>query len=170
MTAGPGTLVDLHQAVKVRMASVAATFALLPMKANAALQPRADERSPAIIDGWLPPKASGEDRFPFLIVRPAAGFDSEPGADQVAGAVVKVIVGTYSDTDDGWMDTLLLVDAVRLSLGAAPVLEGTAFEHIGPLLWELPEEQPRPQWHAVITTNWTLPRPRRVESRNPEKE
>lgn len=160
--AAPGTLVGLHEAIKARMAIVAAGFPLLETKT--------DTRAPDVIDGWLPPKPGAEaTQFPFLAVRPRSGVDSEQSADQNATARIDVIVGTYSDTDDGWIDVLLLIDAIRAELGAAPTIVGTAYEQTGPLTWEIPEEQPRPQWFGRVTTNWTLPRPRRVEARNPEE-
>jgi len=173
--AAPGTLVGLHQALKARLAAVAASFADLPLKQQPVQLPQlATERAPAVIDGWLPPKKKssdgGEERFPFFIVRPGTGIDDPQSATQSSSATFEIIVGTYSDTDDGWIDVLLIIDAIRLSLDAEPVLAGTGFEHVGPLSWELPVEQPRPQWHGVVTTNWQLPRPRRVEARNPAQE
>jgi hypothetical protein len=165
--AAPGTLVAFHNALKARMVEVAAAFWSLPTKASYP----ADQRAPEVIDGWLPPKTGADaEQFPFLIVRPRSGTDAAQGADQDARATVEIIIGTYSDIDDGWTDVQLLIDAIRLSLGGEPVLAGTAFEHIGPLTWDLPEAQTRPQWFGTVTTQWTLPRPRRAEARNPAQE
>lgn len=172
MIAGPGTLVGLQAALKARLLVIAAGFAQLPLKQQPVQLPQlATEREPNVVDGWLPPKvAGGEERFPFFIVRPGSGFDEPDSGAPLATATFEIIIGTYSDTDDGWLDVLLIIDAIRLSLHAEPVLAGTAYEHVGPLSWELPVEQPRPQWHGVVTTSWTVPRPRRVEARNPAQE
>lgn len=160
--AAPGTLAALHLAIKARMAAVAAGFPLLETKTSS--------RAPTIVDGWLPPKEDKSDeQYPFIAVRFTGGADSEQGADENATAAFDIIIGTYSDTDDGWLDVLLVVDAIRAELGAAPALAGTAFEQTGPMTSQIPQEQTRPEWLGVVKTNWTLPRPRRVEARNPEE-
>jgi len=161
-SAAPGTAMGLQVALRERMKLVAARLPMLETKGQ-------ELRAANVLDGWLPPKdADDRDRYPFLIVRPAQGADSAQGADEGAVATFEIIVGTYSDTDDGWFDVMVMIDAIRLELAEAPVLERTSYQHVGPLAWAIPEEQPRPQWHGVVTTNWTLPRPRRVEARNPE--
>lgn len=156
--AAPESLRGLYLAVAARCAAVAAEFWHLSNKAG-------EEQAPQVIPGWMPPNYPEAARFPFLLVRPQRGRDDVPGAAPTSTATVEIVVGTYSDTDDGWIDALALVDALRLDLAAKPT-EG-AYEHTGPLTWELPDEQPRPQWLARVTTSWTLPRPRRVEARNP---
>lgn len=162
--AAPGTLAALHLAVAARMEAIAAPFWTQPTKTAGT------ERAPTVVNGWLPPKTPDAEQFPFLIVRPRTGTDSEQGADQDATATVEVIVGTYLDADDGWFEVLKIIDAIRGELASAPVLAGTAFEHKGPLAWELPEHQPRPQWFGTVTTIWNIPRPRRVEQRNPQED
>jgi hypothetical protein len=158
----PFLLAALHIQLKSRLAAIAAKFPLLETKSMA--------RAPSIVDGWLPPKPGAEsEQFPFLIVRPFTGTDTCEGADQTGSATMKIIVGTYSDTDDGWLDVLLLIDAIRSDLAEQPTIAGTAFEHLGPLTWEVPEQQPRPQWFGTVTTNWNIARPRRIEARNPEE-
>jgi hypothetical protein len=156
--AAPRTVAGLVSAIKDRLGAVVAGMSL---------ETKSDVRVPTVIGGWIPPKADADvERFPFLIVRPKSGADSVQGADENALAVVEIIVGTYSDTDDGWLDVLVMIDAIRADLGSEPAIEGTAYDHVGPLTWEIPEHQPRPQWFGVVTTNWQLPRPQRVESRN----
>mgnify|MGYP001562928634 CR=1 FL=1 len=130
------------------------------------LATKTDARAPQVIDGWLPPKTPAGEDFPFLIVRPRDGTDASESADQDSQATVEIIIGTFSDTVDGWLDVLLVVDAIRLYLAAAPALGG-AFEPDGPLKWSLPEEHARPQWLGIVTTIFRLPRPLRVEARNP---
>lgn len=159
-SAAPQTLLGLHGAIKGRMAILAEGFWPLATKSGG-------ERAPALVDGWLPPMTSPDvERFPFLIVRPHTGTDSEEGGQQDARAAFDLIIGIYKDADDGWMEVLQVIDALRLDLGAKPRIEGTGFEHTGPLTWELlapvdPFTSTRPQWFGVVTTNWTLPRPRR---------
>ncbi len=161
-SAAPNTLAGLHIAFASRLEAVAARFTGLSTKVQG------NKRAAAVIDGWLPPTSPDAEQFPFFILRPSAGQDSEQAADQAARAAMKIIVGTFSDTDDGWLDVVLLIDAIRADLGAQPAIQGTAYEHIGPLTWEIPEDQPRPQWFGTVTTQWQLPRPQRVEALNPE--
>lgn len=156
-TAADGTILGLHAALLERMAEVARAFWNLETK-------RAS-RSPKVVGGWLPPKRAGgaeAEDFPFILVRPRTGTDAE----EDARATVDILVGTCSDTDDGWHDVLLVVDAIRQDLEAAPVV-GECAQLVLPLTWELLEEQPRPQWMGRITATFTVPLPVRVDARNP---
>ncbi len=155
------TPIDLHEALKGRLAPVLARLDRLKTKSDA-------QRAPALLDGWLPPKDL--EVFPFVIVRPRSGVDSVQGAEQDAKETIELIVGTYSDENDGWKDVLQVLQAIRQDLAAAPTIANTAFEHVGPLTWDIPEEQARPQWLGRATTIWQIPRPRRVEARNPTED
>lgn len=159
--AAPCTLVALHAAVKGRMEEVAAAFWGLATKTSTG--------APIVVDGWLSPKTPEGEQFPFILVRPRSGVDSVQGSGENAIATIELRIGTYLDEDNGWLEPLKLIDAIRDNLGAAPTIAGTAFEHTGPLKWELSDEQPRPQWLATVETIWTLPRPARVEARNPQE-
>lgn len=154
----PRTLLDLHAAVKARLETIAARYEF---------GAKGGSKTPDVINGWLPPMMADKldvSRFPFILVRPKQGKDSEANADANARATVDIIVGTYCDEEDGWFDVAVLIDAIRLDIGSAPILERTAFEHVGPLDWVIPEEQPRPQWFGVVTTTWNLPRPYRAQA------
>ncbi len=155
MTIAPSTLPDLQKALKDRVAAVLAPFWGAETKSGG-------HRVPNVVDGWIPPKATADtERFPFAEVRPLNGIDSKQAGDQDAKAAWLIVLGVYGDTDDGWIPLLQMIQALRESLDEAPLLDGTAFEHEGPLEWALTDPQPRPQWFAVVTTNWLLPRPRR---------
>lgn len=158
--AGQNTVAGLHAALVARMETVAAGLSGFATKLEG-------KRAATVIDGWLPPTTPDAEQFPFLIVRPRSGQDSEQGADENASAAMKIIVGTFSDTDDGFLDVMLMIDAIRLDLDSAPAIDGTAYHHVGPLTWSIPEDQPRPQWFGEVITNWQLPRPQRVEALNP---
>lgn len=165
--AAPSTLADLHLALKIRMAAIAATLPLLPTKGK---EPAVDTDVPVarpadVIEFDTPPVQLGRERFPFICVRPLSGSDSPQGSVEVSSQSVGLIVGTYSDSDDGGVDVLLLIQAIRRSLGAEPTLAGTAFEHVGPLTWNTENlGAVRPQWLGEVVTNWTIPRPVRVAS------
>lgn len=163
LVAAPGTLLALHDAIKARMAVVVAAFDGFQTKDQHV------QRAPTVVDGWVPPKQGANDhQYPFVLVRPSGGTDTEQSADQNSTADMTIIIGTYSDDDAGFKDLVLVIDAIRLDLGAAPTIVNTAFEQTGPLTWEIPQEQTRPEWLGQVKTKWTLPRPMRVD-RNPEE-
>ncbi len=152
----PGTVGNITAAVAA---------VILPLVAGLSLETRKEgvRRAPFVFEGWEPPKETADvDRIPCVIVRPRSGEDSQPGGDEKSTAVVEIEVWTYSDTDDGWRDVALIIDAIRFELGLHPWLAGTQYEQTGPLAWEIPRDQQRPEWFGVITTTWTIPRPVRA--------
>lgn len=161
--ASPASIAGLHLAIKGRVVAAVADFLL-------GTPDPAVTRAPAVIDGWLAPKIAEVSQFPFVIIRPRTGTDTEQSADQNSTVDVDIIIGVYGDEDDTWFDVSFVLDALRADLGAAPSIAGTAFEQTGPLTWEIPEQQPRPQWFGVVKTKWTVPRARRVDARNPVQE
>jgi hypothetical protein len=97
-------------------------------------------RAPTVIDGWLPPKTGADVEVSSRSCSCArARATTRAGRRSERDRRVDIVIGTYSDTDDGWLDVLLLIDAIRADLGAEPAIAGTAFEHFGPLTWEIPE-------------------------------
>jgi hypothetical protein len=159
LAAAPSSIMGLHLRLKERLEVVAAAYPLFETKTTA--------RAPTVGDGWLETKDPEVEDFPFLLVRPKSGSDSSQASDENATATIDIIIGTYSDEVDGWLDVLNIIDAIRADLGAEPAIADTAYEQIGPLSWELLAQQPRPQWFGTVTTVWQIPRPRRVEARNP---
>lgn len=160
--ASPGTIAGLHAAIKARLSADLAGFD--------GLETKTATRAPQVVDGWLPPKDGvGAQVYPFVLVRPSSGSDTEEGIEQHGEARVRLIVGVYGDDDDTWLSLVHIIDAIRLSLDAAPSVGGS-YDHVGPLTWEIPDEQPRPEWIAYVTTNWYVPRPLRVDARNPGQE
>lgn len=157
--AGGASLSALHRALLLRLTAIGAATPLLDTKSGR-------QRPPNVYEFNLPPKdpkTPEAEQYPFFLLRWRRGQDSEQGAAQEATAEVAIIVGTWSDTDDGGVDLLHLIQAVRESLAAHPSLDGTAFEHSGVLTWEIEDPPPRPQWVGQLVTTWTIPRPRRVE-------
>lgn len=142
------TLVGLQHDLMARMETMVEAFWYLSTKTT--------KRKPRVIGGWLPPKSATED-FPFILVRLRSCVDADDGAE----ATVEIIVGTYSDTDDGYLDVVALLDAIRLDLLGAPIV-GEAFEVIGDLKSELDEQQCRPEWGGKVTATLRLARPVRV--------
>lgn len=127
-----------------------------------------DIRPPQIIAGYLPPKNPKkpelqEEDFPFVIVRLLSFEDiSEKGGGagrDYAQAIVKLVIGTYShDAQDGWRDVANTATRVWIDLFKKRVI-AKKYRVEYPCRFEMPEEQPYPQWVGEITTNWIIARP-----------
>jgi hypothetical protein len=153
-TAAPNTIAALCLRLPTRMQALASQFARLKTK-------RGDERAPEVIVGFLAPKAEPDySRYPFIAVRPVGGADAEENRDQDSRVTMEIVAATYSDEDDGFIDAVNLLDAIRVDLAQHPILDGTAFHHVGPLTWAI--EIARPEWLIRIATQWQIPRPERA--------
>jgi len=112
-----------------------------------------EARPPLMVAGWLPPRGEdGEPRIPYLILRPIKGSDNADGST----VTIQLCLETYSEATAGWMDLTNVIQRIRGALTASPTLGPCCLEL--PLVWELFDEQPLPQWGAIITTIWTVPR------------
>ncbi|MEK4882643.1 MULTISPECIES: hypothetical protein [Paenibacillus] len=117
----------------------------------------ADEAAtiPAVHLGALPSKTA-ENRddpvFPLIIVRPMEG-DSD---DKESRAQVKLLFGTQSDDDSGFVDVLNLMERVRILLMRQRVID-KKFRIESNWKWQFLEDQPEPQWICQAVTTWTLP-------------
>ncbi len=114
-------------------------------------------KPPQVVTGYLPPKdpTRAEPDFPFLIIRLVEGTDAQEGAT----VTVKIIVGTYSeDAQNGWRDVANIVQRIWVELFRRRVIGGR-FRVEYPMKFELPEEQPYPEWIGVMTTVWTVAQP-----------
>lgn len=121
-------------------------------------------KAPRIVDGFLPPARSRgpkeeEPEFPFIIVRPSAG---QTNASRATTATVKIMVGCYDEDYDGHQYALLVLAAIRRGLMEQPTV-GSVFRLEMPFEWELPDDQPWPQWQLEITTRWTIATPLTTE-------
>ncbi|GAQ24221.1 hypothetical protein [Tepidanaerobacter syntrophicus] len=117
-------------------------------------------KPPQVVTGYLPPKqprykGDSDDEildFPFVIVRLVKGTD----AQQSATAVVKFIIGTYSEeTTEGWKDVASIIERIRQELCKKYII-GKRYQLEKPIQWEMPEEQPFPQWIGIMTTTWVV--------------
>jgi hypothetical protein len=114
-------------------------------------------KTPTVHPGYLPFKgAASEDaaEYPLIIVRLLNGDDNEDGSK----ATVQIIVGTYGEDSQGWREVLNILERIRQSLfKTRTIAKKYRIEY--PLKWEVPDEQPRLQWIASMTTNWTIAQP-----------
>ncbi|RAV18828.1 hypothetical protein [Paenibacillus contaminans] len=110
---------------------------------------------PAIHLGALPSKTEANRDaavFPLIIIRPMEG-DSD---DEAATAQIKLIFGTQSEDDSGFIDVLNLMERVRILLVRQRIID-KKFRIEPEWKWKFLEEQPEPQWICQALTTWTLP-------------
>ena len=114
------------------------------------------QKAPQVVPSYLPLKGTAEvEDFPFVVVR----LSSEEDTQERAKVMVKIIVGVYAeDIVQGSGDLMNLLERIRQALFKTRVI-AKKFRIEYPFNWEVPDEQPYPEWVAVITTNWTVPRP-----------
>lgn len=127
--------------------------------ANNWLETKAPDRNkpPQIVTGYLPPKdpVRADPDFPFVIVRLAEGTDTQEGAT----VTVKIIVGTYSeDAQNGWRDVANIIQRIWTELFRKRVL-AKKYRVEYPMKFEMPDEQPYPEWVGIMTTVWTVAQP-----------
>lgn len=112
-------------------------------------------RPPAVHLGSLPSKTADnrdDPVYPLIIIRPIEG-DSDKDTSTVQ---VKLIFGTQSEDDHGFIDVLHLMERVRILLMRERIIDKKY--RIEPnWKWGLPEEQPEPQWLCYAITTWQLP-------------
>ncbi|MDI3534823.1 MAG: hypothetical protein PWQ82_1188 [Thermosediminibacterales bacterium] len=113
-------------------------------------------KPPQVVTGYLPPKKSAPDPdYPFVIVRLAEGTDNQEGAT----VTVKIIVGTYSeDAQNGWRDVASIIQRIWTELFKRRII-AKKYKVEYPMKFEMPEEQPFPEWVGIMTTNWTVAHP-----------
>lgn len=111
--------------------------------------------TPTVHLGYLPSKTkenAGQSDMNFIIIRPLSGEDQEDRNK----VTVKLLFGTESQDDDGFMDVFNVMETVRIAL-----LKKRIIEHLFPLelpyKWKFFEEQPQPDWFGEAETIWALP-------------
>jgi len=131
-----------------------------PVVANFELQTNvktAPPKAPQVIGGYLREKKPGEKQdppdFPYVIVR----YLEDNDTDDTDIAQIRIMAGTYSeDTQDGWRDCMNVVTRIKEALLEQRYI-GRAFRIEKPIRTELPEEQPFPEWVALMTVTVTMP-------------
>ncbi|ABO49744.1 hypothetical protein Dred_1210 [Desulforamulus reducens MI-1] len=113
-------------------------------------------KAPQVIPGYLgekkPIKEQDPPDFPYVIIRYLEDEDVNTGAT----AKVRIYAGTYSeDTQDGWRDAVNVITKIKTALKRRSYFGPFKVEY--PIKTELPEEQPYPEWVAVLNLTVTIP-------------
>lgn len=110
---------------------------------------------PAVHLGALPSKTAAnrdDPVFPLIIIRPMEG-DSDNSESR---AKVKLLFGTQSEDDSGFIEVLNLMERVRIILMRQRIID-KKFRIEPDWKWRFLEDQPEPQWICQAETTWTLP-------------
>lgn len=114
-------------------------------------------RPPTVLNGYLPPKRSGQnDDYPFVLVRPESGNSEEEQTD----VNVSIIIGCYTEEFDGHEYCLNIMQRIRTALTSLPngILADKYVLNF-PFTWKNYEDQPYPQWLLEIETKWAFNTP-----------
>jgi hypothetical protein len=114
------------------------------------------KKAPEVVKGYLPAKKPTTKQetpdFPYVIVRYLEDTDQADGGM----AVLKIYVGTYSDDEQqGWQDAMNVITKIKIALLKRRNFGPFRIEY--PIKTELPEEQPYPEWAAILTLNILIP-------------
>lgn len=115
------------------------------------------KKSPQVIGGYLKEKKPKEKQvipdFPYVIVRYIEDTDTENDGHS---SNIKIMAGTYSeDEQDGWRDAMNVITRIKGDLMKKRFLGPFKIEY--PIKTELPEEQPYPEWVAILNLTVTMP-------------
>lgn len=114
------------------------------------------QKEPQVISGYLNEKKPRQKQdppdFPYVIVR---FLDDDDKQDENI-AQVKIIAGTYSeDAQNGWRDPVNVITRIKTALLKQKFFPGP-FKIEYPVKTELPEEQPFPEWIALLHLTVTI--------------
>ena len=124
-----------------------------------------ERRNLTIYDGWIPPKRRGQtddNEYPFVMVRPGKGEHMRAGGEagmsgQGSNAVgVTIYVGTFGDDATGYREALQVIERIMVDLNHRPQV-GDRCRVMPGMSWDMPEEQPYPQWLAMLNINVSIP-------------
>jgi hypothetical protein len=121
-------------------------------------------KAPQIVEGYLPPKRSGdnEEDFPLVIVRPHKWRTEESGGIITDLLDVKILVGSYGSEPEDFKYTLIIWRRILNDLRNKPCLNDI-FRMRRIIEAEMPDEQARDIYYLSAITTWELPTPQEVE-------
>lgn len=110
---------------------------------------------PEVHLGYLPQKTAQSIKdpiYPCIVVRVLEGEETAEN-NQVT---IRLLFSTTSIEDDGFLETLNLMERVKNALLNQRVLDGR-FEIDYPYKWKFFEEQAQPEWFGEAIVKFSLP-------------
>lgn len=104
---------------------------------------------PNIRTGWYEKKKDKED-FPYILISPL----KETNARDSAQINVMFIIGTYSDSLNGWKDVSLIAEKIKKYLQTRRTI-AQRFEIHPNLEINYPDDQPYPQWFCYVIATFS---------------
>lgn len=119
------------------------------------------EKPPQVVAGYLSSKKPTNDEkkdipdYPYVICRLLGGEDTR----QNGAVTIKIIIGTYSeDEQNGWRDVANIIQKIWIELFKKQIV-ANQFKVEYPMSFEMPEEQPFPEWVGWMNTTWIVAHP-----------
>ena len=119
-------------------------------------------RTPVVFVGGLPSKDSETQQVPYILIKALTGTDSQQtGQEEESECKLRIIVVTYSESpEEGYMDTLNVIDRIRLNLLQERVV-GSQFILKMPLEFIIYEDDIKPYSIGELITTFEMPAIRR---------
>lgn len=115
-----------------------------------------DQLVPINIYPYSRPAKESEPQYPFIIVRPQSGNDSDSFAANECKILFNIGIHDKSKDYQGYKDVLNIIDKIYYRL-FTKVIFGDQFTVVRPFDWEL-EEDDYPYFQGWIETNWEYPK------------
>lgn len=150
---------ELTRAIRELVSEAVKNFAL-PTKPERGFA-EGELRAPKVVNGYLPPKRSGQDDdFPFVLVRADEGATEQDSTE----VRVSIIVGTYSEEYDGHEYCLNVMSRIRTALCSLPgMVLANRYRLKHPIKWSTYAEQPYPYWQLDMQTMWDIRTPQPID-------
>lgn len=112
------------------------------------------ERSPRILNGYIPPKQmQPDDDFPVVMVRADDGrVNIEDGT---AETTVAIFIGCYFEGADGHEFCLNVMQRIAIALTTLPASTLDNRYILQSIDWKNIDDQPYPFWELQMSTKWS---------------
>lgn len=109
-----------------------------------------------VVPGFLKRRENADEQFfPHIVPRLIRGTDTDDGST----ATVRIYFGTYcEDVADGWRELFNLMEHSRQALLKQRTI-ADKFRLLLPIKYEMPEEQPYPEWVGYMDVIYTIYQP-----------
>lgn len=124
-------------------------------------------KAPYVVDGWLPPKRSGNEQdVPYVIVRPSEGDTEEEDGRIQDLFTSKLLIGSYGEGQHDHQYAMNIFTRIREDLRRRPTLKNAAgvnaWKCRPKIKWKMPDEQAITVFFIEALVVWEMPTPQEV--------